>query len=728
MELWKAKDVLTWSSDEHHLPSIDIHAELPMNYPSADADIKMDETDPWFILGNYGLTIFPHISGSYQFFHCEHGFARLNYGAGECVTSRACQSMVHVGDKEVDLLTFPASKKVFGCGYAKWIYNIGEVEIERMIATLPSKDSCDRIPAFKVVITARNQGPGDIPIKISEGIGARYDLANWHNQPLDRQYADYPAKGITSEHTATATFTPVALKPLIFEDKGRLAQADAHPPQVHLSLVEGEGVVRVQQEDEHCVWLHADSEIILTSGSEGQMDVLIGWSNDDVVWSDTVQRMQPSVECMRKAWAQRLPAFDAAEPALRGELHWHAHVLYAMATWDDRYQTTFIPQGNLYEYAVGSASCTRDHCMHALPACTYDPDLARSVLRYLARITDPRGRVEHSNEGAGIYPIGGDQKSDNELFCLLLAAEYFEKNNDIELLKENQPFFPPGTTIQSSFLDRIGRWVKFLRDGIHTGANGMIRIMLSDLSDTLHSAFPHLQYSHPNYRKVFDGESYVNTTMSLHVLRRMGNWLQDHAGKLGDQATLAKEIAAACEEIESRIRHILFEDIKDRPWVPRGRVGDHVLGEEDAFAAPQIFILSNPDLPEERRNEIWNNVRPRIWKDEPYGVLLREGEGRHRCGMVWFAWSGMFITELAGLDKEAAKEGLERMSLRRRAEITPDQWVGLWSNSDCTWGFSGDFEQVPGTCRVGYMKPFPHFCAHVHAWPLMIWLRLQETQ
>ncbi len=432
---------------------------------------------------------------------------------------------------------------------------------------------------------------------------------------------------------------------------------------------------------------------------------------------------------MRKAWDDRLPKFADAEPATQGELRWHTYVLHAMATWDARYQCTYIPQGNLYEYAVGSSSCTRDQAMHALPACVYDPDLARSVLSYLARITDPTGRTEHNNEGAGIYPVGGDQKSDNELYCLLLAAEYFEKTGDTESLGQMETFFPPmgmGTP-SGTLLERIGGWVSFLRDGIHVGKTGLVRIMLSDISDTLHSAFPHLQYSHGSYHQVFNGESYVNTGMALNVLRRMGQWLASKADALGKQSALAREIAAAALDLEERLRQALFSDLEGRTWAPRGRVGDHLLGEDDAFLAPQTFLLSSPDLPEQRRREIWDNVRPRLWDGEPFGLLLREGTGKHRCGMIWYAWSGMFITELSQLDKEAAREGFERMSLRRRAEIAPDQWVGLWSNSDCTWGYTHEWGggKLPGTCRVGYMKPFPHFCAHVHAWPLMIWQRLQ---
>jgi hypothetical protein len=252
--------------------------------------------------------------------------------------------------------------------------------------------------------------------------------------------------------------------------------------------------------------------------------------------------------------------------------------------------------------------------------------------------------------------------------------------------------------------------------------------MCSDLSDTLHSSFPNLSYSHGSYAKVFNGESYVNTTLALHVLRTLGDWLEAHGGSFGAQEALAEEIRDACRDYKGELREALVRDMQGRPWVPRGRVGDEVLGGDDAFAAPQAFIFNNPDIPRERREEIWAAVRPRLWDDEPFGVRLREGQGRHRCGMVWYAWTGMFAWGLAEIDPEAAREAVERLSLRRRAQIQPDQWVGLWSHSDVTWSYNRAGGGIPGTTRVGYVKRFPHFCAHVHAWPVALWQRVVEIE
>ncbi len=723
--LWEAGDLAIFETDELGLPACRLTGTRPFHYPpNTSAPDGMAETDPWFILGNYGLTVFPHASGSYQLLHTERGFARLNHDGSDSVTGRDCGCEIEIDDVSLDILREEAGEKRFGCGFAEWRYKLNDITVLRRMDSIPSRDSNDRIPAFRLSITLRNDGDSSHFVHLSESLGVRYHYANWKNPPLGRKAARYPVECRGNGQHCSATFRPEELLPLVFDQPGRLAQADGQPCNVHLDVLDSGSICRIAGADESAQ-LRAERNGELAPGATITINLLIGWSDATCDWNATRERMAIEPAEMRRLWSERLPEFPTAEAAVRGELQWHAHTLYAMATYDQRYRRTFIPQGTLYEFGLGVAAVTRDHAMHALPACSYDPDLARSVLEYLARHTDLRGLIQHTDEGAGIVPQGADQKSDNQIFALLLAVEYLEQTGDVDCLNTEHPFFPCGSGSTGTLLDRIARWVSYLRDGISTGRNGLVRIMCSDLSDTLHSAFPHLQYNHGSYHKVFNGESYVNTTMAIHVLRKLHQWLDQNPGASPTQQSLLTRLRDASREYEGRLRNALFDDLQDRQWVPRGRVGDHVLGDTDAFAAPQAFIFNNPDLPEARRREIWDAVKPRLWDGEPFGVLLREGEGQHRCGMIWYAWSGMFAWALTDIEPDAAREALDRLSLRRRAELEPEQWMGLWSNSDVTWGYSVKLKgQIPGTTRVGYVKPFPHFCAHVHAWPLMLWYRL----
>ncbi len=732
MALWQAGDFLTWIKGDLDLPEIVLQATLPVHYPDLDGpDSLMEEKDPWFILGNYGLTLFPHVSGSYQFMYGARGFARLNHDASESVTGRRCQSLLTIDGVTHDLLASPSSEQRFGCGFATWTYDFGGLRVIRRLDTLPSRDSRDAVPAFRVSLHLENHGTSSPVVTWSEGIGIHYHLANWNNPPLGRQLADYPVTGESNDRAAHATFHPRARVPLVFGNSRRVyAQADGYPPEVHLEVVEGNSRARTRKIDETSLWLLAEGQRELAPGDSTSTALLIGWSDPRFTWAETRTRFELPVASLRQQWRDRLPAFAEATPDLRSELQWHAHVLHAMATWDDRFECTFIPQGTLYEFGVGVSACTRDQAMHALPACVYDPDLARSVLSYLCRITDFNGRVQSSVEGLGIYPVGMEVKSDNELFCLCLAAEYLEATSDPACLQEMEPFFPVSeSSPQGTLLQRMGMWIRFVRDGIYQGRTGLVRLMLSDFSDGLYNAFPGLPYNLDTHHMVFTGESHVNTTLALRVLRRIAHWLGEHSADLGDQRELALSIVEMADALERQIREAFTKDLEGRPWIPRARVGKFVLGEEDAFSLPHSFFLGNPGFPLEQRERIWQNIKPLLWDGEPLGVLLRSGKDVSRSGMAWFAWLGLLSTELCELAPEDAEEGLERLRLKRRAQIYPRQWVGLWSHSDGTFSHRNTpAGAIPGTFRVTYVQRFPHFCAHVHAWPIMVWQRLQSRR
>ncbi|MFW5845277.1 MAG: hypothetical protein ACOCXJ_03530, partial [Planctomycetota bacterium] len=311
-----------------------------------------------------------------------------------------------------------------------------------------------------------------------------------------------------------------------------------------------------------------------------------------------------------------MPRFPQAAPDLAAELRWHAHVLHAVATWDSRYRCTFIPQGTLYEFGLGVAAVTRDHAMHALPCCRYDPDLARSVLSYLARHTDLLGRIQFTDEGAGLVPLGCDQKSDSQLFALLLCVEYLEQTADRAALQEQEPFFPCGSADRGSLLERIGLWLRYLRDGIHVGTHGLVRICYSDISDTLHQAFADLPYA-----RVFNGESHVNTGMAVHVLDRLGLVL----AASGAADPRCQAIIRAAQDLADQLRQALDRDLDGRPWCPRGRCGDQVLGADDVFSAAQSFLLGDDARDHAWRQALWRRIRPAVWDGERFGVRLRSG-------------------------------------------------------------------------------------------------------
>ncbi|MFW6286527.1 MAG: hypothetical protein ACOC29_01170 [Candidatus Sumerlaeota bacterium] len=411
-KLWEANGTAVFETDESGLPYCRLLGQRPCYYPADTPPPQgMEETDPWFILGNYGLTVFPHASGSYQLLHTERSFARLNHDGSSRITGRACRCRLETGKETIDLLEREADEKRFGCGFAEWVYRLDGLELVRRFDIVPSRDSADRIPGFRITISLRGTSDASRNIVFTEGLQARYHFANWNNPPLGRRAARYPVRHQTEKHHCSAEFLPEELLPLVFDQPGVPARADGQSIAVHMEALSAEAQCKIEQDGAESCWLLVENESRLGAGQEKTFTFIVGWSDATRPWLTTLERLKIDPADMRKQWLARLPEFPEATPAERGEMQWHAHTLHAMATWDQRYGRTFIPQGTIYEYGVGVAAVTRDHAMHALPACSYDPDLALSVLEYLARHTDARGHIQHTDEGAGVVPQGGIRKA-----------------------------------------------------------------------------------------------------------------------------------------------------------------------------------------------------------------------------------------------------------------------------------------------------------------------------
>src|ERR1700736_4063196 len=70
----------TWQLDQFGLPAFSYTGPYPFtanNEKGAKAPIL---DDPYFLLGNYYLTVFAHVSGKYQLLTGERAWGRMNQG------------------------------------------------------------------------------------------------------------------------------------------------------------------------------------------------------------------------------------------------------------------------------------------------------------------------------------------------------------------------------------------------------------------------------------------------------------------------------------------------------------------------------------------------------------------------------------------------------------------------------------------------------------------------
>lgn len=739
--------------DAAGLPAFDYTGPLPCRSEGLAPDAPCEHDDPFGLVGNHGLTLFVHASGAYQLMACERGFARLNHDGGPSAVGHACHAALTIGSAApVPLLgkhapAAQAAKKTFGVGRASFAYGLpGGLLAERILSTPPSRDAADRVSGFRITLRLRNTGPAPLHLAWEEGIDARYHFANWDNPPRNRRLARYPVDAsVTADGRAVAVFRPVSDIDYVFSAEDDQAQADAFPPAVILAPVTPGLTATAAPLDADGAALRARWKGTLASGESTELVLLVGYAPADLPWAQTAARLALSPEESARLWDARLPRFGTADPEDAAELRWHAATLHAMAVWDAFYHQTFIPQGTLYEYALGVSACTRDHAQHALPLCHYDPGLARSVLLYLAKHTNPRGAVRSGDEGLGHFPVGADQKSDNELYSLWLAAEYLGATRDAAVLEIVVPFDGMNRAGCGTLLDRLARWFRYFRDCVHTGPSGLVRLMCSDWNDCFYGFFKDVPYS----RIFHQGESMLNTTLALHVLGALADALEGlRPGSGASAATLdeARRLARALRAARATLLDAFLKDWGDADFPVRARIGrDLVIGDKELFLEPLGFILGLPEIPEERRRRLWTLIQERLMNGESLGARQRETPGSRENGGIWHALNGNLVTGLAKLDPAAARAFAEHMGLRRHRQCFPGQWVGQWSGGDShdpsatrapdkaadgSFRWDGDYGGAGDTAgRVSpYLYPFPVFCAHAHAWPLQAHFLLAKAK
>lgn len=629
-----------WSVDSHGMPVFELTARLPVHTPGARTGAGQPPGDPWFILGNYGLTAFAHGSGGYQLMSCERGFARLNYGGGPEAASWACHARVRIDNtRSVGLLGLEspaarAARKLFGCGFARFEYDLGGgIRCARTLSTVPSRDHRDRIPALLITVELENGSDAAHRFRLEEGLDACYDLANWHNPPAGRVHARYPVT--CHRHRAgavSASFEPHEEQPLVFAARDKRAQTDGFPPELCLrvfSISAGRhgtsfnaNAVRVTDDRARLsAWFSSS----LDPGEKRTFGIAVGY-----VWPvgprrKFLRRLSNAGDGFpfRAQWRSRIPAFKGRDRALALEMQWHAYVLRAMASWDEFYQETYIPQGTVYEYALGVSACSRDHLQHCLPLCHYDADLARSILRYIAKHTDVYGRIRHTDEGLGFFPRGGDEKSDSQIYAFMALAEYLRVNRDASFLDESVPF--DGMIGSGTMFERIELWFRYLRDCVATGAHGLVRTMNADWNDGAH----HLWFKGLRYHQVFGGESHLNTTMALAVMQDMLRALETlRPGRCSARTRRRLPVlVAAIRDYRTRLLKAFMADWKGRAFVPRAYAAGEAMGLDELFLEPQPYVLGLADVPIARRKRLWREIKRRVWDGEKKGARQRETPG-----------------------------------------------------------------------------------------------------
>jgi cellobiose phosphorylase len=728
------KRIGEWSDDAAGLPCYRYLGPLPFVSPSSRIRAEYLPEDPFFLLGNYRLTLIVHVSGQYQILSGERAWGRLNQGAKPW--SGRNDAAVEAAGKRVELVGLhaaaaQAAEKLVGVGYAQYRYApLPDLKVTRTLSVLPSTKLNEGTSAFLVSVRMENTGTEAMEAAYSENVGAEYAqiIAEWD---ADQKLVSYSSQAVrAAEHVRCMTQAKEP-RPLLFSRGGRMSRFEGAPPSLFVRPIpqpdEARPTLTVEKDSDSVIRLGIRAERKLAARGQSVFHFLVGYvfaeTEIDLLAARITAAMGDAGEpYFQQEWNRVVPSLkDEPDLDLRREMRWNAAVLEEMATWREYYDETVIPQGMIYDYQWGMMASSRDLAQQALPSCHTNPALARSTLRFIMKRTLPDGEIKLDDLGFGWCPHGARLTSDQQLYFFLLLIEYMRVTGDQTILTERISYYPAENGGQGTGLEHVRDAFLFLRDRIGTGRHGLMKLWNSDWNDM----FFYWPTTAP-YNYTFErSESHMNTAMAVVILGDLAATLEKlDLEKLGlaDSA----ELAGAVRQHREGLRKAFMEDWDTRPFPRRMyfQRGQPV-GEEEMWLEPQGFTLLIPELPVERKRALYHQIQERLLKGEAMGAKqierpiqkLETPAGSREDGGFWYALNGPLVLGVAGFAPEEAQKLLRRMTFANYRRHFPNYWTGHWTASDAL-----DSASLPTEGLSLYIP----CCAHAHAWPLYLYLRLRE--
>ena len=718
-----------WIEDDYGLPAY--HYTGPMRFPNSPQrdSAPMIPDDPFFLTGNYRLTLFTHASGLYQILTGERAWGRMNQGDDRW--GGANFATVEISGQRHDLIGLDAPAAIaatrrFGIGFARYDYALApSLSVTRLLSVAPSTTIGEGTSAFLTQVTMRNSGSAPLQLRYSEFARAKYQqlFAAWDDSKQGPTWPIQPA-GSPINGIVTASFTARGKRRLTFPPPGEMSRYEQFPPTIFVKAISSglTAVSHTDSADQRNIGVTA--ALALQPGEARTLAFVTGYTRDAASIDSLCASLavpasaKPLGSAFGNAWLHVLPRFSGeADPVLRHEMLWNAAALESMTTWREYYDETVVPQGTMYDYIWGNMASSRDLAQQALPFCHTNPAVARSTLRFIMKRILPDGTVQLNDEGFGWSPSGAQQTSDQQLYFFLLLAEYLRVTHDARILTETIGYYPLENSGHGTGLAHVRQAFLFLRDRVGTASHGIICRWNSDWNDM----FGWWPSTIPYNIEFVVGESHMNSAMALVILGDLASVVDSL------QLPEAAELTAAVREYRSELHAAWSRDLDDRTFPRRAWMDAKTpLGEDDMWLEPQGYTLLIPEFSPERKRRLFIQLQNRLLTGEALGPrqvekpTTRSGtpQGSRENGGFWYALNGPVILGVATFDPAAAHDLLRRMTFSSYASHFPDYWTGCWSASD-----SLDSSLLP-TNGLSIAIPW---CAHAHAWPLYCYLRLTEV-
>lgn len=716
-------------------------------YPAAAKDKQGRDSrqppDPCFLLGNYRLTAFAHVSGQVELLTGERGWARVNHLPNNDCWNRA--------ELSVNGLLYPLagetiyrsrkSQKHFGAGYARYQEMTPEgLQVTRSVSIKPSLAVHEGTPALLFQITLENRSCRTLRCAYTEKVLSAYCMLSAQDDLLgpdptgayEHTIVSHPKKKLIWDQYRFQT------KKLMIpaEDEDRRHPFDCYPPAFYLAELEDGtcSTEAVSDETAEGVALCYRAFSVLQPGESRTVSFLFGlaFGGPESI-EQSIKEMagdrQPGPSAYAALWRNRFPDLSGeTDEELRWEMLWNAYTLHAMATYHAYFGETMVPQGSVYAYRLGQNASVRDHLQHSLPLTYLDPALGKSALRYILKQICFDGRIPRQNVGFGYEDKDVYMESDPQLYLFLAVGEYLRISGDHAFLHETVTLASAEDGKKITVLDALRRAFVWLRDVVGVGRHGLIMMRNSDWSDS---------FFHPYSPNLYcqTAESHLNTAMALAVLPRLIRELERFLPIAKGQAGLARQLMEEMTAYRARLRAAFLEDMEGRVYSPRCYLGfndDPKLrfGEDRLCLEPQPWLLLMEEFPQKRKRALWRAIQETVLKPERLGARTRERplwdpEGKGEDGGVWFAHQGPLVLGVAQFSPDEARSLLRQLSFHHFAQCYPDYWLGQWTAADSV---ESTLSSREGLYAPWCENAFQPYCAHPHAWALYCYFALGETR
>lgn len=728
-----------WGMDSFDMPYFSYTGDLPYEVYMKNGKKARIADDPYFLLGNYRFKFFAHVSGEYELYSTERVISHFN-------TKENSEASIQIGSNKIKLTGVHSiagnadkTSRIFGAGFAEYSYDLKEIKCKRIFSVLPSNSINDGISAVRITVFFENISDKEQSIQYQESLKAKYARISNTKEHNNLNYqGTFESLNQNLVQCATSVINPIDEFPIIKPDD--YAYEEYFPPTLFMfSTFEGEN--KWELSGNICKGKYAT---ILKPGETKSIDFVLGYSlqNEEGQVEQVISKLmdhdytlssasEVSENPFAEQWSKSIDHYESeSDQDLRRELIWHNYVLESLATYSDYFKETFIPQGCMYFFSWGLRAAPRDQNQHALAACYTNPELAKSVIRYILKKSDRKGNIPFQDLGNGVVTSKYYQTSDQQLFFFMLISEYLRITGDYEFLQEEVAYYPSADAGTKTVLKRIGEYYRYLKEEVGLGPHGLIRLGNSDWNDLV---FYRLKSQYNTH--YLQNESLMNTTMAASIIPKLTTELN----KATRLESFKQDTAYIANLTNSMMiyRNTLWDSFKadhgNRSFAKRMYFANNAVGEKNMFLEPQGFLMQVDDYSLDQKKLLYKEIKERILDVEKIGARQEEKEelseynfGSRENGGIWYSLNGPLIIGLATWNKEAAWELYHKMTLKNQMIEYPQYWSCYWSSFD-----SVDSSILPSealhTQEVWIADGTKMtYCSHIHAWLLYSYKYLSE--